>query len=126
MISSNACLQSSVHPVTFAPFSVRKKGLSLSVNRVMKRPSVARWLVRRYNSFLLFEVGVSMTALIWSRLTSIPLCVTINPINFPALTPKVNLAWLSFMLYALIRRNVSFKCKVCSLLVFLFTTMSSI
>ena len=125
LIPLNACSQLSIHPVVFSPFSMRKKGLSLFVNWAMKRPSGARRPVRRCNSFLLFGGSVSMTTLIWSGLTYIPIWVTINPINFPALTPKAHLVKLSFMLYAHIRRNVSSKCKVCSLLVLLFTTISS-
>ena len=125
LIHLNVYSQSSIHPVVFAPFSVRKKNLSLSVNWVMKCLSTARRPIRRCNSFLLFRVDVSMTTLIWSGLTSIALWVTINPKNLPALTPKANLARLSFMLYALIKRNVSSKCKACSLLVLFFTTISS-
>ena len=51
-----------------------------------------------------------MTTLIWSRLTSISLYVTMNPRNLPALTPKVHLAGFSFMLYVFIKRKVSSKC----------------
>lgn len=91
MISQNACQQSLVHSVALAHLNVRKKGLSLSVKRVMKRPSAARQPVRHYNSFLALGVNVSMTALIWSGLNSIPLCVAINPRNLPALTLKTHL-----------------------------------
>ena len=44
-----------------APLSVRKKGLSLSVKRVMKCPKATRQPVRRCNSFLLFRAIVLRT-----------------------------------------------------------------
>ena len=91
MTSPNACQQSLVHLVVLVHFSVRKKGLSLSVKRVMKRPSTARQPMRRYSSFLALGANVSMTTLIWSGLNSIPLCVTINLRNLPALTLKTHL-----------------------------------
>lgn len=94
----------------FTPFSMRKKSLSLSVKRAIKCPSAAMWSMRCCNSFLLLGEDVSMTTFIWFELTLIHLCVTMNPRNLPALTPKAHLAGLSFMLYALIRQNVSSKC----------------
>ena len=42
-----------------APLSVRKKGLSLSMKRVMKCPKAMRQPVRCCNSFLLFRAIVS-------------------------------------------------------------------
>ena len=125
MTSSNARSQPSVQQVAFVPFSVRKKGLSLSIKWAMKRPNTTKRPVRYCNSFLLPRADVSKTALIWSGLTSIPLYVTINPRNLPMLTLKTHLAGLNFMLYALIKRNVSSKCWACSLRVLLFTTMLS-
>ena len=56
--------QSSIHPVALVPFSTRKRGLSLSMNWAMKRPSATSLLVRRCSSFLLLGVDVSTTALI--------------------------------------------------------------
>ena len=49
-----------------------------------------------------------------------------DPKNLPALTPKAYLAGVSFMLYHLIKRKISSKCRAYSLLVLLFTIMSSI
>ena len=59
-------------------------------------------------------------------LTSIPLWLTINPRNLPALTPKVHLEGFNFMPYFLKRWKTSCKWKVCSSRVLLLTTISSI
>ena len=59
--------------------------------------------MRLCNSFLELGADVSMTALIWSGLTSIHLCVTMNPINLLALNPKAHLVGLSFILYIFIK-----------------------
>ena len=67
------------------------------MNQAMKSPSATSLPVRRCNLFLFLGGGVSMTALIWSRLTSIPLWLTMNPKNFPALTPKAHLDGFNFM-----------------------------
>ena len=107
LISSNACSQSLVYPIALALFNVRKKDLNLSVNQAMKRPSVARRPMRRCSSFLQLGADVSMIAWIWSGLTSIPLCVTMNPKNLLALTPKAHLAEFNFILYAFIKQKVS-------------------
>ena len=56
--------QSSIHPVALVPFSTRKRGLSLSMNWAMKRPSATSLPVRCYSSFLLLGANVSMIALI--------------------------------------------------------------
>ena len=126
LISSNASSQSLLHPITLALFNVRKKGLNLFINRAMKHPSAAKQPVRHCSFLLQLGADASMTALIWFGLTSISLCVTMNPKNLPALTPKAHLVGLSFMLYPLIKIKISSKCWACSLLVLLFTTKSSI
>lgn len=91
----------------------------------IKRPSVTRRPVKCCNSFFLLGVGVLRTTFVWGGLTSIPLWVTINPRNLPALTPKTLLVRLSFMLYVRISRNIFFRSWACSLQVLLFTTMLS-
>ena len=63
LTSSNARLYSSVQLVTFAPLSVRKKGLDLHVKQAMKRPNAARRPTKCCN-FLLFGISVSRTTFI--------------------------------------------------------------
>ena len=114
LIFSKAFWQLSVHPVAPAFRIAKKKGWSSSVKQAIKRPSATSLPVRRCNSFLLLGWGVSMTALIWSELTSIPLWLTMNPRNLPALTPKAHLEGFNFMSYFLKRWKTSCKWRTCS------------
>ena len=126
LIFSKVFWQLSVHPFVPVFRIAKKKSRNSSVKRAIKRPSATSLPVRRYNSFLFLGGGVSMTALTWSGLTSMPLWLTINPKNLPALTPKAHLEGFSFMPYFLKRWKTYCKWRTCSPRVLLLTTISSI
>ena len=65
--------------------------------------------VRDYTSLIVFGEDISRIALTFTGFTSIPLCDTINPRNFPEETLKVHLDEFSFMLYYLSVLNVSLR-----------------
>ncbi|GAB2293075.1 hypothetical protein Dimus_038241 [Dionaea muscipula] len=54
-----------------------------------------------------------------------PLLVTINPRNFPEVTPKVRFFGMSFMEYFRRTVNADSRAATCSFSVTLFTSMSS-
>ena len=51
------------------------------------------------NSFSVFGGFILMITFIFYRLSSIPLCEIMKPMNFPAFTPKTHLSGLSLTLY---------------------------
>ena len=72
--------------------------VSLAMNRLMYYSQPKKPLI----SFSLLGGGISNMALILDGSTSIPLSLTKNPNNFPAVTPKVYFYRFNLNLYSLI------------------------
>ena len=94
---SNAFWHSSIHSNDF--FKVQKKGRHLSIAFVTNLFNDAILPFRLYTSLTIFSGVSSIIARTFSGLTSIPLWETMNPRNFPAVTPNAHLLRFNFMLY---------------------------
>ena len=106
LIAMNARSHSLFHSARLAPLRVVKKGFKRSINREIKRPRAANRLLSCWIPFLELGIGDFKMALSYAGLASIPLWVTINPRNRPALTPKAHFKGFSFIPYSL-RRSMS-------------------
>ena len=95
--SSNAYWHLVFHSNDF--FNVQKKGRHLSIALEMNLFNAATLPFRLYTSLTVFGGANSIMARIFSKLTSIPFWDTMNPRNFPAITPNTHLFGFSFMLY---------------------------
>ena len=117
---------SSIHSNPFHLFSNWKKGLHLSAYREMNRFNAAFIPISFWTSLGFHSGCKSLITLIWSRLTSIPKCVTMYPKNFPNPTPKEHLEALRRSLCLLNILKISLRSLTCLDSVLLFTTISSI
>ena len=99
LIARKARSHSSSHLARLAPFRVVKKGFSRSVQREIKLPRAASRPISCWICFL--ELGADDYRMAFScrGFASIPLCVTIKPRNFPALTPNAHFNGFNFMPY---------------------------
>ena len=79
-------------------FRTSKKGWHLSLALDTNRLKAAILPVNHWTSFIPDGDGMSSTAFILSRFASIPLWLTMKPINFPVDTPKAHLVGFSFIL----------------------------
>ena len=118
-------IHSSVHSNPFHLFNNWKKGLHLFADREMNQFRAVVIPVN-FRTSLGFRGGCKLSiALIWSRLTSIPRCVTMYPKNFPDLTPKEHLEALSRSLCLLKISKIFPRLLICLDSNLLLTTMSS-
>ena len=110
LIAMNARSHSSFHSARLAPLRVAKKGFKQTVNREIKRPRAANRPASCWIPFLELGAGDCRMALSCAGLASIPIWVTINLRNRPALTSKAHFEGFSFMPYFLRRLNVCWRC----------------
>ena len=102
-----------------------KKGWHLSADLEMNLIKAAVILVNRWTSLWVRGAFNSWMTLIWSGFTSIPLCDTMKPRNFPEPTPNTHLEAFNHSLCSLNTRIVSVKSFKWFWDNLLFTTMSS-
>jgi len=100
-------------------------GWICSANFGRNMDMAVRQPIRRWTSLTLLELHISMMALHFSGLASIPRCVSMKPKNLPPSTPNTHFLGLSLRLYC---RNAEYtmdkSCACCRWLGDL-TTMSS-
>ena len=95
----NICSQSSFH-VNLADFlSSCMMGWICSASLGRKWEMVVRRPTRRCTFFTLVVLRISMIALHFSGLDSIPRCVSMNPRNLPQSTPNMDLSGFRRRLY---------------------------
>lgn len=120
-----ACSHSSVHSNFLLPRRRLKNGMHLSVARHINLLSAATRPIKLCTSLCLRGEGMSIKALIFAGLASMPRALTINPKNFPDTTPKVHFRGFNFKLYHLKVANISSRSQACSPTVLDLTSMSS-
>ena len=121
----NAIIQSSDHSNPFHFLIKRQNGLHLFADLEMNRFKAVIIPVSFWTS-LVFRGGFkSLIALIWSGLTSIPLCVTMQPRNLSDPTPKEHLEVFRRSLCFLKMLKVLPRSPKCSNTTLIFTTISS-
>ena len=87
---------------------VINKGSYRSTDLETKKLRVATFLAKDWTFFIVFRGESSNIARIFSRLSLIPLCDTMNPRNLSKLTLKAHLVRLSLIPYFIRVTNVSF------------------
>jgi len=79
-----------------------------NMDMVVRRP------IRRWTSLTLVGLRISIIALYFSRLASMPRCVSMKPRNFPLSTLKTHFSGLSLRLYCRSAENTADKsCAYC-------------
>ena len=87
-----------------------KNGFNRSVNQEINHPRADNRPISCCTPFLELGAGESKIALSYAGFASIPLCVTIKPKNWSALTPNAHFKGLSFMSYALRKSKAFYSC----------------
>ena len=95
-VYKNACWHLVVHSNDL--FNVRKKGKHLSIALEKNLFNAAVFSFKLYTSLMIFSSVNYIMACIFSELTSIPFWDTMNPKNFPIVTPNAHLLGFNFML----------------------------
>ena len=104
---------------------MRKKGRNLSLAHETNLFNAAILPFKLCTSLTIFDGASSIIVRTFSGLTSIPLWDTINPKNFPVVTPNVHLLGFNFILYVRSVSKVSRRSSRWSSFHMLFTSMSS-
>jgi len=93
------CSQSSIHVNRVDFFKSWTMGWVCSTSSGRKREMTVRWPIRRWTSLIVVGLRISMIAMHFSGLASMPRWVNIKPRNLPRSTPNTHLFGLRQRLY---------------------------